>query len=357
MIIKSLKLVNFRNYSDLECDFTNGINFIYGNNASGKTNLVESIYCLSIARSFRTNISSNLINNKNKQAYIKTKIDFNGSNKCVEIIFSDVGKTISIDGKKVSKLSELNKITNCIYFIPKDVDLLRDSPKERRFFLNVNVSKENSAYLEEMASYEKLLKERNNLLKSEKVNLNLLDVVTNQMISLSKNIYYKRKSYIDKLNVKFKDIYNKISGNASNAKVIYLPFIKESDDYESLAKTAYKNSLENDLKNKITGIGIHKEDFFVVMNGKNLAKFGSQGENRMAVLALKICPYFLIDDEKLKPVVILDDVLSELDKTHEKMLLNFLNNINQVFVTSTKKYEINNATYYQVCDGRIIKGA
>jgi DNA replication and repair protein RecF len=328
MIIKSLKLVNFRNYSDLECDFTNGINFIYGNNASGKTNLVESIYCLSIARSFRTNISSNLINNKNKQAYIKAKIDFNGSNKCVEIIISDVGKTISIDGKKVSKLSELNKITNCIYFIPKDVDLLRDSPKERRFFLNVNVSKENSAYLEEMASYEKLLKERNNLL-----------------------------SYIDKLNVKFKDIYNKISGNANNVKVIYLPFIKESDDYESLAKTAYKNSLENDLKNKITGIGIHKEDFFVVMNGKNLAKFGSQGENRMAVLALKICPYFLIDDEKLKPVVILDDVLSELDKTHEKMLLNFLNNINQVFVTSTKKYEINNATYYQVCDGRIIKGA
>jgi DNA replication and repair protein RecF len=357
MIIKSLKLVNFRNYSDLECEFQKGINFIYGDNATGKTNLVESIYCLSIARSFRTNITANLINNKNQQAYIKAKIDFNGSNKCVEIILSENSKTISIEGKKVSKLSELNKMTNCIYFVPKDVDLLRDSPKDRRFFLNVNVSKENSSYLEEMSSYEKLLKERNNLLKNEKVNMNLIEVLTNQMITLSKNIYSERKSYIDKLNVKFKDIYNQISGNSDNVKMIYMPFIKDFTNYESLAKEAYKNSLENDLKNKITGIGIHKEDFFVVMNGKNLAKFGSQGENRMAVLALKMCPYFLIDDDKLKPVVILDDVLSELDKNHERLLLTFLNSIDQVFITSTKKYEINNATYYQVSGGKIIKGA
>lgn len=348
MIVQKIKLNNFRCYTKCVAEFSKGINYIYGDNASGKTSLVEAIYYLSLARSFKTNKDKELINKNCDTASINAYLNYKDSFKEIVISLLDGGKKIFINKKQINKISELSNLVNAISFIPKDVNLLKETPSQRRLFLNLSIAKVSKKYLEYCINYEKLLRSRNDLLKQENINSDLLDVLTNQIIQVSKEIYLFRKQYIDELNNKISFVYKSITGKDEKIKIIYESFISTSENYEILARKKYDDSKENDLLRKVTNIGIHKEDFKIFLNSKDVSKYGSQGENRLSVLALKLTPYELIKEDEKKPIIILDDVLSELDKVNQENLLNYLSNLNQVFITSTNKITKDSINYYFV---------
>ena len=347
MLIKTLTVKGFRNHNYLTYDFSPGVNVITGPNGVGKTNIVEAIYYLSLARSFRLNDSEGLIENGKDHAEIYAEITEGVINRKIRILITQTGHQIFINGKPANKVSDLAKIVNVILFEPKDVLLFRGSPKARRNFLDISLSKKSPSYLDYISRYEKVLKERNELLKGENVDKTLLETTTELLVKLSGPIVTYRQMYVKDIN----DILNKITraltGEKKKLELIYKPFVENSVNFETMALEAFKRAEENDLKKKVTSIGVHREDFSLNLNGRDVGEFGSQGENRIAALALKLSPYFLIEDKDKRPIVALDDVMSELDKENRLRLVTFLKKFEQVFITATQ-LEINGASHYQI---------
>ena len=336
MIIKRIGLKNFRNHQSLSFDFKNHLNVLTGLNAAGKTNVVEAIYYLSLGRSFRTSEDIDLIKKNHERAEIDATILEGELTRKIKIIITKTGRMVMINGKNISKLSELSKCVNVILFQPKDVMLFSGPPRDRRNFLDIAISKKSSIYLDYISRYDKVLKERNDLLKMDKVDQTLLDVTTELMVKLSGSIISYRQMYVKDIN----DILNKITraltGEKGKFELKYYPFVPYDADYQENAKKAFKRAEESDFKHKQTSIGIHREDISISLNGRDIATFGSQGENRIAALALKLSPYFLIEDRDKKPIIVLDDVMSELDHTNQERLIKFLRKFDQVFITGTK---------------------
>ena len=336
MIIKRIGLKNFRNHQSLSFDFTDHLNVITGLNAVGKTNIVEAIYYLSLGRSFRGNEDVDLIKKNHERAEIDATILEGELTRKIKIIITKTGRVVMINGKNISKLSELSKCVNVILFQPKDVMLFSGPPRDRRNFLDIAISKKSSIYLDYISRYDKVLKERNDLLKMDKIDQTLLDVTTELMVKLSGSIISYRQMYVKDIN----DILNKITraltGEKGKFELKYYPFVPYDADYQENAKKAFKRAEESDFKHKQTSIGIHREDISISLNGRDIATFGSQGENRIAALALKLSPYFLIEDKDKKPIIVLDDVMSELDHNNQERLIKFLRKFNQVFITGTK---------------------
>ena len=347
MLVKTLTIKNFRNHDYLTFDFQKGLNLLIGPNAAGKTNIVEAIYYLSIARSFRGVEDEGLIQKGKDKSEIFATVSEGNLNRKIQITLTNDGRQVSINGKPISKLSELSKCVNVVLFEPKDVMLFRGSPKERRNFLDINLSKKSLPYLDYISRYEKVLKERNEILKSEKIDPVLLETTTEMLIKLSGPIVSYRQMYVKDIT----DILNKITraltGEEARVEVIYKPFVEYDANFQTKAKEAFKRAEENDLHRKATSIGIHREDFSISLNGRDIALFGSQGENRMIALALKMSPYFLIEDKDKRPIVVLDDVMSELDQTHRQRLIMFLKKLDQVFITATR-LEVEGANHYQI---------
>jgi len=353
MKITSLELTNFRNYKYLYAEFDSGINYIVGENAKGKTNLVEAIYLLGFGKSFRTNDTLELINKDFKYSIIKAKTKSETSSKDIDIYLLLKGKKIRVNQKPLEKLSQLNEILNVLCFTPKDVNLLKETPSQRRKFLNQNISKSSRIYLSSLMDYETVLHQRNDALKLEKINFDLLQILTDYLIKLSKTIYEYRQKFVKRINEILKGVYKNISLSDEVLKIKYKPFLDSEDHYEEELKELYTSALEEDVKKKVTTIGVHKEDFEIYLGDRNLGIYGSQGENRLAIIALKIAPYFLAQNDKAKPIIILDDVLSELDENHERNLLEYLKTFNQVFITNTKKSDYYQGKYY-ICDNDTI---
>jgi len=347
MIVRTIRLRNFRNHNYLTYDFHEGLNIITGPNGSGKTNIVEAIYYLSLARSFRTNEDNNLIGYGKNDAQIEAIVQEGKIKRTIKVVFTRDSRKVFINDKAVRKISDLAKITNVLVFEPKDVMLFKGLPKARRNFLDINISKKSEPYLEYITRYEKVLKERNEILKQDKVNEELLSITTELLIKLSGPIVSYRQMYVKDIN----DILNKITraltGENNKIEVIYKPFVTYNQDFEDNAKEAFEKTKESDIKHKVTSIGIQREDFSVLYNGKDIAEHGSQGENRIVALALKLSPYFLIEDKEKRPVIALDDVMSELDQSHRLKLINFLKKFEQVFITATK-LEIDGASHYKL---------
>lgn len=353
MIIKTLELQNFRNYDALKARFEKGINYIYGENAEGKTNILEAVYFLSLTRSFRTSDVSDLIKKDTGFARIFAEISDNNSTKRIEITFNKNGKKITINGKNVAKISELNSLINVIAFIPKNTNLLKDSPKDRRRFINIYLSKFSNNYLKILNVYEKILKERNDAFKAYNINRTLLEILTNQLAELNKQIFMFRKKFLDEINKYISDIFKEITKKEKKLFVEYKTFIKDASSIEEFVKEEFKKVEKEEYSKKQTLIGVHKDDFEIYIDDKSAGLYGSQGENRMSVLSLILSLYFLNQDDK--PIVILDDILSELDHNHEKNLIDYLKTFNQVFITNTAKSEYFDGKYYYYLKDRELK--
>ena len=343
MLVSVLTLNNYRNHKVRELRFNPGINVISGVNGIGKTNIAEAIYYLSLARSFRGVDDDDLIYRGEDYASISAKIIEGQLKRDIRILITKKGRQVLVNEKKVSKLSELAKIVNVLLFEPKDVLLFRGSPKERRDFLDISLSKKFPAYLENISRYQKVLKERNEILKSVNVDKNLLDSTTEMLVKYSAPIIKFRAQYVKDINDILIKITRALTGVRGKIEIHYKPFVELNDDFQANALEAYSHALEGDLKHKATSIGIHREDFSVSLNGRDIGTFGSQGENRLVAIALKLSPYFLIEDKDKRPVIVLDDVMSELDKNHQTRLIEFLQKLDQVFITATK-LEISGAT-------------
>ena len=348
MLIKQLNLRNFRNHQSLSFDFSENINTITGPNAVGKTNVVESIYYLSLAKSFRTDEDTDLIRKNQDKADINATIVEGEITRKIKVIITRNGRSVMINGKPIANRQELFKVVNVILFQPKDVMLFSGPPMDRRNFLDISISKKSSIYLDYISRYKKVLKERNDLLKAEKLDQTLLDVTTEMLVKLSGSIISYRQMYVKDIN----DILNKITraltGEDGTFELKYYPFVPYDANFTDNAKKAYKRAEESDFKHKQTSIGVHREDISISLNGRDIAAFGSQGENRIAALALKLSPYFLIEDKDKRPIIVLDDVMSELDINNQKRLIKFLRKFNQVFITGT---ELN----IQECNHLVIK--
>ena len=347
MYIKTLTINNFRNHTSKELSFNPGINIITGANASGKTNIVEAIYYLSLARSFRGVDDYDLIERSKEYAQIDSQVIEGDIKRNIRILVTKKGRSVLVNGKKVSKLSDLTKCVNVLLFEPKDVLLFRGSPKERRNFLDINLSKQFPIYLEYISRYEKVLRQRNELLKSGNYDENLLKTATELLVKYAGPIINYRAMYVKDINDILIKITRALTGVKEKIEIHYKPFVANSADFNTEALEAFNRSLDADLKHKVTSIGIHREDISVSLNGRDIGVYGSQGENRLVALALKISPYFMVKDEDKKPVIVLDDVMSELDEIHQERLINFLRKFSQVFITGTE-LEIEGATHIEL---------
>lgn len=354
MIIKNLTLRNFRNYDFAKVEFSPKLNVIVGENGAGKTNLVEAIYFLSLARSFRTSETSDLIKNKRQFSEIEASVEQDTIKKDIVALLTSSSKKFSCNGKPIRKISDLSKLINVIVFEPKDTLMFSDSPLVRRNYLDINLSKKSTIYLENLMVFEKLLRERNAILKSEMIDNVQLKVVTEQMIDVEETICKYRQAYISEINNVLSKLITKLKGENQSAKLVYYPFCKVDEDFKTTCARLYVKNEESDIKHKMTQIGIHREDMKMILNGKDISAQGSQGENRIAVIALKVAPYFLIEEKSKKPIVILDDVMSELDEDHKQRLLTFVKDLEQVFITTTKT-NINDASIYEVSEHNVTR--
>ena len=343
MFVKRISLRGFRNHAKKTFEFDPGINVITGPNASGKTNIVEAIYYLSLARSFRGVEDDDLVLRGADFAEIEADVVEGKTRRNICILMTKKGRQVLVNGKKVSKLSELAKSVNVLLFEPKDVMLFRGSPKDRRNFLDINLSKKYPSYLEYISRYEKMLRQRNEILKSDNIDRKLLESTSEMLAKYAGPIVEYRTRYVKDINDILIKITRALGGAQDKIVINYKPFIPFTANFNSEAIGALNRSLDSDLKHKVTSIGVHREDFSVNLNGSDIGTFGSQGENRLVALALKIAPYFLIEDKDKRPIVVLDDVMSEFDENHQKQLITFLRKLGQVFITATE-LEIDGAT-------------
>lgn len=351
MRISKIALKNFRGYEQVELSLEKGLNILVGNNGAGKTNLVEAISFLSIARSFRTNDEKELRKKDSSFTWLKGSFVLQERKNEVEMLLLPKGKKITFNGHEVKKVSELVSTLHVITFKPGDVFIFDASPSERRRFMNVEISRQYKEYLFSLTRYEKILEERNKLLKQDEVPDMQLDALTELLIQEAYRIVRYRKAFFDRLKEAVKKVIVELN-ETKEFQFTYHPFVG-LEDFQSAAQEAFKKAKENDLRMGVTTIGPHREDFTCALNGANISASGSQGEKRLAALILKLALYPMVQEEAKKPIVILDDVLSELDEQHQNSLLRLIQTFEQTILTTTEWKRKEQATVYDVDHHRI----
>ena len=351
MRIHELNLRNYRNYDKASVRFEPGINLILGNNAQGKTNLLESLVYLSLTRSFRINEDEKLIRDGCEYAMLECTAD----QQRLKIILHPKGKSLFLNKVPIRKSSEFIGKLNVVLFTPDDLGIFQDSPRERRKVINQEITKISSRYLTELNQYMNLLKDRNLLLKREKPDEVYLDTLDEKMIELSGTIIEQRKKFITKINEVIGEEFRGLSGMQEKIEVRYESCVKENTE-EDLAEM-YRNSRRRDLETHVTGNGIHREDMTFLMNGENVIYCASQGQKRMIILAFKLALMRYIEEMTgQKAVVLLDDVFSELDLEKQKRLIQRIRNTEQCIITAAgipSFLKSENTAIYLVNDGEI----
>ena len=343
MYIEKIKLQNFRNYNYEEIKLCKGINIFYGDNAQGKTNILESIFISSLGKSFRTNKEKELIKENEERA--KVEIDFIKDNRKEKINLEISEKKIfSVNDIILKKTSEIVGILNIVLFTPEDINILKNEPIKRRRFLNIMISQLRPLYIHLLSQYNKILEQRNNYLKQikyENKNKETLEIWDEQLIKIGIKIFNYRKEFIEKINKKINIIHLETTENKENIEIKYKSNIENEEDYRKKIKI----KKEEDIQKGYTSIGIHRDDFEIFINKKNVAIFGSQGQQRSSIISLKLAEAEVIYDEKEDyPVLLLDDFMSELDKKRVKGFVKRITN-NQVLITCTEKLDIDNMVY------------
>ena len=353
MWIKKLKIKNFRNYEEEIINFDKNINIFFGENAQGKTNIIEAIYLCGIGKSFRTKKDLEMI--KLNENYSIIEIEYCKSDREGKIkIELNNKKNIYLNNIKIKKLSELLGNLNIVFFNPDSLNILKGSPQSRRRFLDIMISQLKPNYMHFLTQYLNTIEQRNNYLrqiKEEKKDEYLLDIWDEKLAEYAIKICEYREFFIKKINNKIKDIHYNITNNNEEIKIEYKTECREKIYFLDLLKS--RRNL--DIIKGYTTKGIHRDDFIIYINNKELSIYGSQGQYRTAMLSIKLSELQVIYDEIGEyPILLLDDFMSELDK---KRINNFLENIRdtQIIITCTEKIDIekNNNIEYNVKDGRI----
>lgn len=342
MLITELELQNFRNYEAQKIEFDNSINVFYGDNAQGKTNIIESIFVTAFGKSFRTNKEKELI--KYNENFLNINLKYQKKDRAgnIKIQISEK-KSISVNGVKIKKLSELLGNINIVLFTPDDINILKNGPAQRRRFLDMMIGQIRPNYVNNLNTYLKILEQRNNYLKqiknnNFKINDELLDIWDEKLAQCANRICLYRLEFINKIKDKIKEIHNKITENKEEIKIEY---ITDCENYKELLNKI-KERRKLDIIKGFTTKGIHRDDFNIYINDNLINIYGSQGQHRTAVLSLKMSELQIIKEEiDESPILLLDDFMSELDSKRRR---NFLNNIGdtQVIITCTDKFDEDN---------------
>ena len=338
MYIKTIKLTNFRNYKEQSISLNKGINLFFGENAQGKTNILESIYLCAIGKSFRAKKEKELINLEEKSAFVEIEYEREDRNGNIKIEIYDK-KNIYLNGIKQTKLSDLLGKINIVMFSPDDIEILKSSPAKRRKFLNIMISQLRPKYVYCLNMYLKTLEQRNNYLRqieNEHKTSEMLDIWDEELSRYANEVYKYRKEFIEKIKEKIGKIHNNITQEKEELKIKYISDCEEIETYkEELRKTR-----QLDIERGYTKKGVHRDDIYFFINKKQVNIYGSQGQNRTVILSLKLAELEIIKEEINEyPILLLDDFMSELD---EKRRENFLKNIKdtQILITCTDKFTI-----------------
>lgn len=359
MKINHLKLRNYRNYLELDLKLNDKINVIYGDNGQGKTNLVESIAYLSTLKSFRMHKDSSLINNDSTFFLIEARIERLGRETTLGCQLSPKEKKKLVNGAEVERNNDFIGILNTICFSSADVWMFKDI-SERRNFIDSELSKISPSYSYSLSKYQKLLKERNDLLKQVNLDQLYLKVLTKAMCDESLIIIDKRKEFIIKLNEEFKREFSNLSNDENKVEINYQSKFSHVKSLEDIYKK-YEKHFEIDLIKQVSQIGVHLDDIQILINGEDIQVYGSQGQQRLAAIALKLALAQVVEKRSgEKPVIIFDDMMSDLDENKRSRLLSSLSQDVQVFITTAnvtdvKEFiKIKDTTYYRIEQGLIV---
>ena len=373
MRINSIILENFRNYERLELDFNESRNIIVGENAQGKTNLIEAIYLAAFARSFRTNSAADMVRFGEQQGRVNADITSEDIDKKINITLrSDGRKMLQKDGKLIRKTADLLNNIVVIIFSPDDLRIIKDSPDKRRSYINREISQMRPKYYELLKTYTEALKQKNSLLKNYYKNQpaspsrtaadDMLDIYDRQLADAGYELIRYRKEWVEMLSIEAADIMSSISGGREQLRIEYrssCDFITSPEGRDLIYKQLYHNR-DKDIYAGFATIGPHRDDLEFYINDKDAKKYGSQGQQRTVALSLKLAEIriarHLLDEY---PVLLLDDVLSELDLDRQRFLVNQIDDV-QLFITSAELNDeviggLQGGTLFRVENGTITK--
>lgn len=359
MKIKSLKLKNFRNYDLLKLEFDDATNIFYGDNAQGKTNILESIYLSGTTKSHRGTKDRDLVQFGEEESHIETVVEKNGITYQIDMhLKKNSPKGIAINKIPIRKASELFGIINIVFFSPEDLNIIKNGPSERRRFIDLELSQLDKVYLNNLSNYNRIVNQRNHLLKDitqQRKLMETLDVWEIQLIQYGNKIIERRKQFVKEINKIISNIHKKLTGQREDITLIYEPSIGNLTLEQALAKNR-----ERDMKIKSTSVGPHRDDICFMAGDLDIRRFGSQGQQRTAALSLKLSEIELVRQSiHDTPVLLLDDVLSELDKHRQNYLLDSIHDI-QTLITCTGVDEFVNHRFsinkvFHVQDGQVAK--
>ena len=342
MIIKSLERDHFRNYDSLSMTFDSGTNILYGDNAQGKTNILEAIYLSATTKSHKGSKDRDIVNFAAEEAHIRTYIEKDGLENRVDMhLRKNKSKGIAINGQKIKKAADLLGLLNVVFFSPEDLSIIKNGPAERRRFVDMELCQLDSFYLYNLNNYNKIVNQRNKLLKELYYNPGLKDTLSiwdSQLLSYGSKIIERRIAFVEQLNDIIYEIHRKLSGNKEELRICYEPDVT-LEEYEQKLQSGQ----ERDIRLKQTSTGPHRDDFSFLAGNIDIRKFGSQGQQRTAALSLKLSEIELVKKiTRDTPVVLLDDVLSELDSNRQNYLLNSIGDIQTIITCTGLEEFVNN---------------
>lgn len=367
MYLSELHLKNFRNYEDLTLPFQNKVNLILGENAQGKTNLMESIFVLAMAKSHRTSNDRDLIHWDQEYGKIEGRIEKRSTSIPMELTITKKGKKAKINHLEQSRLSQYVGNLNVVMFAPEDLNLVKGSPNIRRRFIDMEIGQVSPVYLHEISQYNKILHQRNQYLKmlqvKKQTDLTMLDIYTEQLIQLAGKIVVKRYQFLNKLEGWAQEIHSSISRGLETLRIKYKPSINVSD-HDDLSKMVseyeekYQSLKEREILRGSTLFGPQRDDVVFYVNDRDVQVFGSQGQQRTTALSVKLAEIEMIKNEIGEfPILLLDDVLSELDDYRQSHLLSTIQGRVQTFVTTTSVEGIDHGTLKEADTFHVTQGS
>lgn len=342
MIIKSLELENFRNYGTLSIDFDSGTNILYGDNAQGKTNILEAIFLSATTKSHKGSRDRDMINFAADEAHIRTYVVKDGLENRVDMhLRKNKSKGIAINGQKIKKAADLLGLLNVVFFSPEDLSIIKNGPAERRRFVDMELCQLDSVYLHNLNNYNKIVNQRNKLLKELYFNPGLKDTLSiwdTQLVSFGSKVIEQRNAFVSQINEIINEIHLKLSGGKEALKIVYEPDVL-LEQFEKKLETCQ----EKDIRLKQTSTGPHRDDISFMVGDVDIRRFGSQGQQRTAALSLKLAEIELVKKvTKDIPLLLLDDVLSELDSSRQNYLLNNIGDIQTIITCTGVEEFVNN---------------